>query len=129
MIASDKTVANYAAEIWMQAVQDHNDSSELIGTILGKHQQIEFAPLKRFTDLIMSTMLGISPRHNYQLEILLASMLKQLPSEPIKGLKKLLEIYLEVVRLNGSSIVDEEMKKLLEKWKNKEALSKVIKAI
>lgn len=129
MIASDKTVASYAAEIWIQGVRENNVNSELIGSILGKHQQIEFAPLKRLTDLIMGNMLGISSRHNHQLEILLTSMLKQLPSEPIKGLKKLLEIYLEVVRLNRSSINDEEVKKLLEKWKNKESLSKVIKPV
>jgi hypothetical protein len=51
MIASDKTIITYAAEIWIQAVQQDTINSHLIGTILGKHQRIEFAPLKHFTDL------------------------------------------------------------------------------
>ena len=44
MISSDNTVASYAAEIWTQGVTENNVNSELIGTILAKHEQIEFAP-------------------------------------------------------------------------------------
>jgi hypothetical protein len=34
------------------------------------------------------------------------SMLKQLPAEPIKGMRKLLKIYFENVRLKKSSVGD-----------------------
>jgi hypothetical protein len=128
MTSSDKTVAKYAAEIWMQGVDQKTANSGLIGTILGKHQHIEFAPTKRFTDLVVTNMLGLSEEHNRQLETMLAFMLKQLPSEPVKGLKKLLHLYFEVVRINASSI-DPDVRKSLESWKPNDALNKVLKAV
>jgi len=127
MITSDKTITNYAAEIWLQGVLNQTVDSRLIGKTLGIHERIEFAPLKRFTELVVSNLMGISSAHNKELEILLAALIKELPVEPIKGLKKLLEIYMEVVRLNGSEM-DEGMKKTLAQWKEKGSLGKVLKS-
>jgi len=39
---------------------DGSVNTKLLGTIPGRHQQIEFAPPKRFTDQVMSNMPGIS---------------------------------------------------------------------
>lgn len=38
------------------------------------------------------------------------TILKELPEVPVKGLKKLLEIYLEFIRLNGAGVQDETLK-------------------
>jgi hypothetical protein len=129
MISSDKTVASYAAEIWAQAVQEASIDSRLIGSILGSHERIEFAPLKRFTDLVINQLLGISPLHNKALEQLIVALLKELPSEPIKNLKKLLEIFTEVIHQNGSSLKDQEVNNQLQTWKAHAGLSKAIKAL
>jgi hypothetical protein len=38
------------------------------------------------------------------LELMLAALLIELPETPIKGLKKLLEIYFEVLQLNTAAV-------------------------
>lgn len=129
MISSDKTAASYAAEIWMRGVTENTIDSTLIGTMLGKHESVEFAPLKRFTDLVINQLFGISPSHTKALEQLLIAMLKELPADPIKNLKKLLEIYFEVVAINNSAVENIDVKNLLHTWKKNAGLSKVIKTI
>ncbi|HSZ26467.1 MAG TPA: DUF6493 family protein, partial [Cytophagaceae bacterium] len=129
MISSEKTIRSFGAEIWIKGVNHSNIKSELIGEILGKHEQIEFAPLKRFTDLLMSDMFQISGHHNIELENLLVTMLNQLPAEPINNLKKLLEIYLEIISSNSSTMKNDKLINQLESWKSSASLAKVIKGI
>lgn len=129
LLCADKTAANYAAEVWVKGVDGQRINSRLLGSILGKHERIELAPLKRFTDLVMSNLLGLSAAHNKALEVLVAALLKELPVTPIKNLKKLLEIYSELLQLTGSTIGDEELKNKLLEWKATASLSKAIKAV
>lgn len=128
LVSQDKTAATYAAEIWLRGVEEESINSVLLGTLLGKLERIEFAPLKRLTDLLMKSLLNVSPVHNRALEDLLTAMLKELPEAPVKGLKKLLEIYQEVVRLNGSQVQDELVNRKLEQWKETNGLRKTIKS-
>ena len=94
LLCSDKTAATYAAEIW---IRDHGRlNNKLLGEMLGKHQRIEFAPMKRFTDLVVAKMMSVSASANAALEVLLDSMIEQLPKEPVRGQKKLLEIRTEL---------------------------------
>jgi len=140
---NDKTVASYAAEIWMKAAPVNSLSSERLGYILGCLYAIEYAPMKRFTDLIINQLFNVSSMHNQKLEQLLASMILQLPEQPVKGLKRLLEIYFEVISANGSvgsigsvssvrrdtvgSIVrDPGIVKLFDHWQNTAGLQKAI---
>jgi hypothetical protein len=127
MISSDKTAASYAAEIWIKGVEESTIDSSLVGAILGKLERIEFAPLKRFTDLMMVRMHGISPAHNKALQEMLTSLLKGLPEVPIKSLKKALEIYFELLKANRSDVADIELERLMKVWKEKEGLKKVVK--
>jgi hypothetical protein len=129
MISSEKTVRSFGAETWIKGVNHGNIKSELLGELLGKHERIEFAPLKRLTDLIMSNMLQISEKHNRELEVILVALLNQLPTEPIVNLKKLLELYSEVSSINGSSITDSKLIAQLNLWKKSAAVSKVIKGL
>lgn len=121
MLSSDKTIRAFAAEIWIKGVSDETIQSELIGEIIGLQEQIEFAPLKRFTDLIISNMFQVSGKHNAKLKELITALLLQLPDEPIKHQKKLLELYLEVVSLNKSA-ADKDLAPKLEAWKHSPAL-------
>lgn len=127
LVSPDKTIVSYAAEIWLQGVEEKNIDSRLLGSILGRLESIEFAPFKRLTDLLVQHLTGISPLHNHALEILLTSLLQELPEGPLRGLKKLLEIYCEVLRLNASTVKDEALKTKLQQWKQHSTLGKVLK--
>jgi hypothetical protein len=120
LVSSDKTAASYAAEIWIKGVQEGTMSSNIIGRVIGVHQQIEFMPLKRLNDLVMSQLLNISPVHNKALEEMFISLLKHLPAKPVKHLKKLIQIYFELMALNGSRIEDDGINEQLNRWQAKE---------
>ena len=129
MLGGDKTVRTFAAQIWIEGVKAGSINSELIGEILGKHQRVAFAPMKRLTDLLLDTLFRVSPDHNQALESLLAGLLIQLPGKPVTGLKKLLEIYLEVVSVNQSSINNPKLLDRLNGWSTFSALKKIVEAL
>ena len=106
----DKATRQFTAELWHKATLEGTMNHQLLGETLGRLEHNEYAPLKRFTDLIVSSMLNLSTLHNEGLHTLLSAMIPQMNDTPIKGTKKLLEIYLEVLSLTG--LGDETMKKL-----------------
>jgi len=108
-----KITRQFTAELWIKATTEGTMNHQLLGKTLGKLEHNEYAPLKRFTDLIVANMLNISSLHNRGLETLLSSMIKQMNDEPIKGTKKLLEIYLEVLSLTKQNPSEEVLKKLV----------------
>lgn len=129
MISSDKTVRTYAAELWIKGVTEKHIDSDAIGKIIGKHEQIELALLKRFTDLVISNMFQISKKHNKALENLLACCIEQMSDVPISGCKKLLEIYAEVISVNRSKMISERVVTRLTAWESTESLKKVIQKL
>jgi hypothetical protein len=129
MISSDKTIRTFAAELWIKGVNETRINSEAIGTIIGKHEQIELAPLKRFTDLVISNMFQISQKHNRELEILLDSCIGQMSDAPINGCKKLLEIYTEVLANNKTMLKNENVIRRLNTWGVTESLKKTIQKL
>jgi hypothetical protein len=128
MISSDKTARTFAAELWIKAVTKGNIDSGAIGRTIGKHEQIELTPLKRFTDLVISNMFQISQKHNRALENLLACCIEQMNDSPINGSKKLLEIYAEVLSVNKSK-VNEQVVRMLNAWETTESLKKIIQKL
>lgn len=54
-------------------------------------------------------MINVSPLHNRELEKLIVAMLTGLPEKPVKDLKKLLEIYAELLSINHSKAEDEHV--------------------
>lgn len=126
MGSSDKTMSAFAAEIWINRVNYGTIKSRLIGEILGKMQHIGFVPLKRLNDLVLSHMFRLSDLHNAELEELLLGLLGSLPEEPVKHLKKLLEIFAEVLSANRSGMQDPRVISLLKTWSATAALNKVI---
>lgn len=130
MLSGDKTVKSFAAELWIQGVRKKILSSERIGQIIGIHQSIEFAPMKRFTDLISASMFQISAEHNHELELLLVSMLVHLPDQPVAGLKKLLELFAELSYANRSQSSNRELQQKFNIWlENGESLHKPLKTL
>ncbi|WP_195654452.1 DUF6493 family protein [Bacteroides sp. 1001136B_160425_E2] len=126
MLVADKTSRSYAAEIWIDRVGKGCIDSEHIGKILGSHQHTGWGPLKRLTDLIQQQMMNVSPLHNRELEKLIVAMLAELPEKPIKDLKKLLEIYAELLSINNSKAKDEQVLHLLDVWKGVANLKKTV---
>lgn len=126
MLVADKASRSYAAEIWIDRVGKGCIDSQRIGRILGSHQHTGWGPLKRLTDLIQQQMMNVSPLHNRELEHLIVAMLAGLPEKPIKDLKKLLEIYAELLSINHSKAKDEQVLHLLDVWKGVANLKKAV---
>ncbi|MEY8686093.1 DUF6493 family protein [Bacteroides sp. AN502(2024)] len=126
MLVADKTSRSYAAEIWIDRVGKGCMDSKRIGKILGSHQHTGWGPLKRLTDLMERQMMNVSPLHNRELETLIAAMLAELPEKPVKDLKKLLEIYAELLSVNNSKAEDEQVLHLLDIWKGVANLKKAV---
>lgn len=125
MLSSDKTIVNIAGEMWLQAVSMRSINNAHLGKIIGLHESIEFAPMKRFTDLAIKNLFRISPLHNTELQILIENILPELPDEPIKNLKKLLEIYQEVTAINHSSVISPGVINRLKAWEKNAGLRKI----
>lgn len=116
MLHADKTIRALAAECWITGVSTHTLQSEETGYIIGIHQSLEWAPLKRFTDLLTDHMMQISKQHNEALELLLSVVIECLPDNPVKQLKKLLEIFAEVLAVNGHKVTRPLLKAKLTTW-------------
>lgn len=130
LLTSDKTVRSFAAEMWISAVNSNSTDSVLVGHMIGAHLGAQYAPLKRFTDIVSTNLINISPLHNRELEKLLSATLPQLPSEetPV-GMKRLLELYSEVLAVNNSTVGVEEIRSKLSGWSSSPSLKKVISSL
>lgn len=128
MISNDKTVRTYAAELWIQGVALDTINSETIGKIIGTHERIELAPLKRLTDLALASMCQISAKHNEQLAIMLSACIVNM-DEPINNTKKLLDIYAEVLFVNKNKTLTAEMVSKLNLWQQNSSLEKSVQKI
>jgi hypothetical protein len=127
MLAPEKTIRDYAAEIWINRVYSGYSDGKQIGEVLGEEEKIEWGPLKRFTDLVEKNMMNISQLHNRELQVMIEACLEKLnENPPIKDLKKLLEIYREILILNRSSI-DKKTLPQLDSWKENNNLKKICK--
>lgn len=125
MVSSDKTVRAYAAELWIHGVTQNTISSQQIGDIIGRHQSIELTPFKRFTDLLQANLFQASKPHNQALQTLLNACLARLSDKPANGLKKLLEIYTEVLAANKPAVIPAEVLDKLDVWEKVESMGKV----
>lgn len=129
LLVHDKSTRAYAAELWVERVSYSLIDNERMGRILGRLLGGMWAPMKWFNDLIMSKLLNISTLHNRELECLLTALIAGLPENPVRDLKKLLEIYSEVLALNGSTVTDKCLLGTLNGWMFSPGLKKVLKTI
>jgi hypothetical protein len=70
-------------------------------------------------------MMRVSSLHNQALQVLLEHVVVELPATPIKNLKKVLEIYFEVMDVNKDMLNNVIIKSKLQDWKKTAALQKV----
>ncbi|MES2777617.1 MAG: DUF6493 family protein [Bacteroidota bacterium] len=126
MLSADKTIINIAGELWLKAVAEKKINNAALGKIIGLHERIELMPLKRFTDLAMQRLFRNSPLHNKELQILVENVLPELPDEPIKNLKKLLELYRELLIINEASLASLEIQNRLKAWEKNAGLRNLV---
>ncbi|UKB84762.1 DUF6493 family protein [Chryseobacterium sp. MEBOG06] len=119
----DKTIRGTAAEIWLEHVSHQMMDNAELGRVIGLHEKLEWAPVKRLTDLMQHHMLNVSKNHNIALEELISNILLQM-GEPVTNLKKLLEVYHEVLALNQSEAHINLIEKLND-WKENSSLKKI----
>ncbi|WP_153398230.1 DUF6493 family protein [Chryseobacterium vaccae] len=119
----DKVIRGTAAEIWLEHVSYKVMNNKRLGEVIGLHEKLEWAPVKRFTDLVQHQMLNVSRDHNLALEELMVHILLQMDT-PVTNLKRILDVYYEVLSLNQSE-VNENLKNKLDSWKENSSLKKI----
>lgn len=128
LLGSDKTVRNYATQIWIDRVASSTIDNKRLGTALGKIEALEACPLKRLTDLMSDSLTGVSPQHSKALLETVETMCLQLQVKPIKNLKKLLEIYSELLAQCKQKPRTEMITRLGD-WEKEGSLKKIAKQL
>jgi hypothetical protein len=82
--------------------------------------------LKRLNDLLEQQLFRVSPVHNVQLQLLVEHLLTGLPDKPVKLLKKLLELYTELLNVNQAKPAGTALQSKLATWCGTAALKKII---
>ncbi|MCY4765018.1 DUF6493 family protein [Klebsiella aerogenes] len=100
MLHRDKTVRSLAGELWIDKCRRPDGvNSAVIGDALGRLEAQGWAPLKRFTDLAMQSLMGVSARHNAALLEMVNAMASHLDGVKISNYKKLVELRQELTRM------------------------------
>lgn len=126
MLTSDKTVRSIAAQIWVEGVQKEMIDSEVMGKVLGAHLTGEYAPVKRFVDVVTEQFLKISTLHNSELIKMLSALVEQLPAKPPTGTSKILQLYADLLVLSGVDYIRPNTLKNLHAWSDIPGLKKII---
>jgi len=100
--------------------------AEQLGKEIGVLESVEFAPLKRLTDLMTHRLVHVSALHDKQLQACIEAILKELPEKPINNLKKLLEIGGELAITNQTPVRDPTIITKLDHWKKSNNLQKIV---
>jgi len=101
----------------------------LLGKTLGKLQFKEYAPLKRFTDIVVEHLFNNTKRLDKALLILVGNMISEMSDTPIRNSKKLLETFVELKLKNPEYEVRDATKSKLQSWHKTKSLQPVIKKL
>lgn len=126
LLFTDKTIRSYAAELWAEGLSSGRIDNQRLGEVLARLLNMDIAPLKRFITQAYESMYKRSTFHNHQLEELIGVMITGLPDKPVTGQKQLLELYLELLNINGSKVKDEKVTERLEVWNTNTNLKRVV---
>jgi hypothetical protein len=96
----------------------------VLGHWLGRLLTAEYAPLARLADLLLQAQ-AVSPEMDDALTQILDALLPELPAAPLRGLRKLLELYVDLVVRAGCSVPAAVLGRLGE-WRAAAALKKVL---
>ncbi|WP_128331280.1 DUF6493 family protein [Apibacter sp. HY039] len=117
----NKTARDIVSSLWVEYVQQQKLDSSKLGKELGRLNTNGWLPVKRLTDAL-DMLLNISSVHDKELICLIENILLE-TSEPYTNMRKLLEIYKELLLIaNQKSGITEK----LEAWKDEKNCKKVI---
>lgn len=122
----NKTLSGMAFEVLVNKAVSEDFGVQELGVLIGKKVNFEWAPVKRFTDGL-SGFINLSTSHNQVFEKLLISILSAI-EKPVFNLKKLLELYYELLNQNQNK-VDKTITSLLIEWEKENNLKKIIHQI
>lgn len=122
----DKTLSGMAFEALVNKGVSDDFKMQELGTLIGKKISFGWAPVKRLTDGL-SGLINLSSSHNLAFEKLLNAILSAV-EKPVFNLKKLLELYYELLNRN-QSLPDKKVSTLLEEWEKENNLKKIIHQI
>ncbi|MEC4042117.1 DUF6493 family protein [Myroides odoratimimus] len=123
LICDDKVTRAFVAEYWIKEALRLDQQK--VGHIIGKVEAKEYVTIKRLTDSIQGFMMNVSVQHNQALQLFIESILEQLGASPIKGLKTLLEQYVEVLHTNNAKVTNPTVIALIEEWSKVSATKKI----
>ncbi|MGU3373411.1 DUF6493 family protein [Chryseobacterium sp. M5A1_1a] len=122
----DKTFSGMAFEVLIDKAVSEDFGIRELGVLIGEKINFEWAPIKRFTDGLAG-YINLSISHNQSFEKLLISILSAI-EKPVFNLKKLLELYYELLNQNQTK-VDKTIASLLIEWEKENNLKKIIHQI
>ncbi|KFF08062.1 DUF6493 family protein [Chryseobacterium luteum] len=123
MLNKDKTFSGTAFEAVMYKIVSVDFDIPSLGIMIGEKISLGLAPAKRLTDGLAG-FIGLSPGHNRAFEKLMISILTAI-DHPVFNLKKILEMYYELLHLNQSE-TDHAVAAKLKEWQNENNLKKII---
>jgi len=97
---------------------------ETLGSLLGRLLAADYAPLARLADLLPQAQ-AVSPETDDALTQTLDALLPELPATPPRNLRKLLELYADLVARTGRPVPAAVQGRLGE-WRSAAALKKVL---
>lgn len=127
-LCPNKAVKQYAAAIWNELVNLNLIPNTVLGRKAGEFVKNGWVPLKRLTELLENGMINTSSLHNRELQVLIEALLLELDNKTVSNLKKLLEIYNELLILNKTQPAT-EVATLLNTRAGESSLKKIIKQI
>ncbi|CAH0264179.1 DUF6493 family protein [Chryseobacterium sp. Bi04] len=126
LLNKDRIFSGMAFEVLINRAFSKDFDARELGMLIGKNINFELAPVKRLTDGLAGCI-NLSSRHNQLFEKLLISTLAAI-EKPVFNLKKILELYYELLNLNQSE-ADEAIAEKLQNWERENNLKKIIHQI
>lgn len=123
MFSKDKTFSGTAFEAIILKIVSEDFDIDTLGIMIGEKISFGLVPVKRLTDALVG-MMNLSSSHNRAFEKLLISILTAI-DHPVFNLKKILEIYYELLHLNQSE-TDHAVAGRLKEWENENNLKIII---
>lgn len=116
LLSIHKPTRSCAAALWADRVEKGKLNNIAVGRVLGMLEATEWSPIQRFVALVSEEMINISKLHNRELEKLLLNLIIDLPEKPLRDLRRILEVFADLLALNHSKIANKRLLVLSQKW-------------
>lgn len=128
LLSKDKDVRVASFEFWYSLSLIDSIDNQLLGKELAQLLDSHYAPILRLSDLLSKRALHLSTLHNQSLYELISSILVSINITSARGLKQILEIYLEVCIVTQNRVPSDVVKSI-EKLKKIKTLKPVVEKI